>query len=211
MSSPMNVLRHAVVCHSCSTTYDSMAARWCDCVSKQPTLVCPACERCFCAAFDTFKQSFWSRAPKALWDRRLELRSPLAAWKNPEPRDVKRPLVLIADDEPLIRSMLLRLVLSLGYGAVAAVNGAEGLALAAQYRPELVIADALMPKLDGREMARQIKDLPDCSKTKVVMTTSVYKQAQQKYEALKSFGADEYLAKPIEAAVLTAILRRYLH
>jgi hypothetical protein len=97
---------------------------------------------------------------------------------------------------------------SLGFGVIAAVNGEEALLKAREHHPELIITDALMPRLDGREMSRIIKnELPG---TKVVVITSVYKDPRYKYEAMRDFGVDDYLKKPVNAAELREVILRYV-
>jgi len=185
-----------------------MVAAWCRCVSKEPSLVCPKCDSCFCSAPAGFKTAFWERAPRELWTHRQGLKRAKTTWHNPPPGEVQRPLVLIVDDDPVLRTILIAHAVAQGYGAVTAADGAEGLRMAQTYRPELVITDALMPQLDGREMARRIRR--DAPKTRIVILTSVYTNAQHKYEALRDFGADQFLTKPVDARLLVDVLRRHL-
>ena len=171
-------------------------------------LVCPLCLACFCTAPATFKTSFWERAPAELWRRRHEMKRADTGWTNPDPTEVKRPLVMIADDDPAMRTILGTRVRMLGYGAIAAKDGAEGLLLGTFYRPDLILTDALMPKIDGREMARRIRErLPA---VRVVIVTGVYTAGYHKREALRDFGADEYMTKPIDGRLLAEVLQRCL-
>ena len=119
-------------------------------------------------------------------------------------------MVLVVDDEPNIQQMAVRAVGSLGYGVALARNGEEGLALAAAYKPEVVLTVAMMPKIDGREMCRQIKERPENAGTKVVIMTSLYTAARYRSEAYKDFHADEYLSKPLDFQQLQAVLRKLL-
>jgi len=185
-----------------------MTAAFCRCMTKEPSPVCPACEACLCSAPPAFRTSFWDRAPGELWTRRRESKRAVASAPHPETGDVKRPLVLIVDDDPMLRKIATAHVLSHGYGAISAENGAEGLRMASLYKPELVITDALMPLLDGREMARRIRR--DHPATRIVVVTSVYTNGQHRREALREFGADEYLTKPLQVKQLSEILRRHL-
>jgi CheY-like chemotaxis protein len=86
----------------------------------------------------------------------------------------------------------------------------EGLALAARYRPDLILADAFMPKLDGREMCRRVKTDPETSSLKVVIMTAVYTAARYRSEAFREFQADDYLAKPLDFQEFRAILTKHL-
>jgi CheY-like chemotaxis protein len=129
---------------------------------------------------------------------------------NPPPATAKRPLVLVVDDEPDIQRVALMALSKLGYGAVLARDGLEGLELAGRYQPDLVLADAFMPKLDGREMCRRLKDNPATSKLKVVIMTAVYTAARYRSEAFREFHADDYLSKPLELEELRAVLQKHL-
>jgi CheY-like chemotaxis protein len=198
---------HPVTCPGCGARYDSLAAAWCNCISKEPSLVCEKCGSCFCATPPTFKAAFWERAPRELWSRRQAKRGEMT-WTSLASEEAMRPLILIVDDDPMLRRILVAHVRSLGFGAVTAADGLEGLRAAQLYRPELVITDALMPQLDGREMARRIRRTAPA--TRIVVLTSVYTNALHKHEALHHFGADEYLTKPVEAKVLTEVVQRLL-
>ncbi len=117
-------------------------------------------------------------------------------------------MVLFADDDAVGRAIARQTILNLGFGVVIAANGEEALALARQHRPELIITDAMMPRLDGRELARIIKgELPS---TRVIVITGVYKDPRYKHEAQKTFGVDEYLAKPVRPEALAELVKKYL-
>lgn len=202
--------RYKVLCHNCHGAFDAMTASWCSCLQKDRSLRCPHCDLCFCAAPSSFKKSFWVSAPPEMWERKtVELKKD-APFSNPPVGETKRPLVQIVDDEKEILNVAIRVVLGLGYGVIVARNGEEGLALAKQYRPDLVLSDAMMPKMDGREMARRIKEDPETCRITVVIMTSLYTDSRYKTEALKNFRVDSYVAKPLRAPVLREILQKYL-
>lgn len=202
---------YEVACHNCQHSFDAMAVPWCSCLVAERTLVCPSCLTCFCKAPALYKRSFWSGAPRALWDRKFaEHHSELVSRPNPAPGEVVRPLVLLVDDEKDILRVATRTVESLGYGMIVGRNGAEGLALAKEYRPDLVLTDALMPKLDGREMCRQIKEDAETAGIKVVVMTALYTSVKYQTEAYKSFKVDDYLAKPLDFSQLRAVLEKHL-
>ena len=201
---------HLVTCHTCRAEFDAREAGWCSCLHKERTLVCPHCLNCFCQAPFAYKKKFWAEAPQSLWDRKLKEHGQARLFENPPPEEVRRPLVLLVDDEPEIREVAIRVIELLGYGLVVARDGEEGLEAAARYQPELVLTDAMMPKLDGREMGLRIKQDPRTAGTKVVVMTSLYKDPRYKHEAFKTFQADEYLTKPLSASGLRAVLEKHL-
>ena len=114
----------------------------------------------------------------------------------------EKPLVLIVDDEPQIRRLLTVTLEANGYRALSAVNGQEGLVLAAQHRPALVILDLGLPDLPGQEVLRRLREW---SRTPVLVL-SVRDDEKGKVAALDA-GADDYVTKPFNTDELLARLR----
>ena len=113
--------------------------------------------------------------------------------------------VLIAEDNPLWRSMLKRNIELWGHEPVVAENGAAAWeTLSRDDAPRLAILDWEMPGIDGIEVCRRVKRDPDHPFTYVVMLTS--RDAQEDLVAGLDAGADDYLTKPIEPAVLRSRL-----
>lgn len=198
---------YRVTCPSCGKPYDATKAMECNCLQPVRSYRCPNCAACFCSSQETL-DTFWRDAPPEMWQRRRTRTEASPAAINETPDTVKRPLVLFADDDPTGRAIATRVIQSLGYGCVVAVNGEEALAMAREYTPELIITDALMPRLDGREMGRIIK--AERPATKVVVITSVYKDPRYKYEAMKDFAVDDYLPKPVKPAELRQVVTKHL-
>jgi CheY-like chemotaxis protein len=175
------------------------------------SIVCPHCLKCFCKAPAQYKRTFWSNAPKTFWQWKFEEHhSEFAPQPNPEPEACKRPLVLLVDDEKDIQRAATRAIESLGYGMVLARNGAEGLDLAKRYKPNLVLTDALMPKMDGREMCRQIKADPETKDVTVAVMTSLFTAIKYRNEAFKTFKVDDYISKPLDFNELRTLLQKHL-
>jgi CheY-like chemotaxis protein len=122
---------------------------------------------------------------------------------------ITRPLVLFADDDAVGRAIARRVLDSMGLGVIVAADGQAALALAREYKPELLITDAFMPKLDGRELARTIKE--ERPATKVIVISGVYKDPRYKHEALKDFKVDDYLTKPVDPASLLRAVQKLLN
>ena len=115
--------------------------------------------------------------------------------------------ILIADDEPHIRE-LARLYLSReGYEIEFATNGQEALEKALLVRPDLVVLDLMMPKLDGFEVTKGIREHSDMP----ILMLTVRREDPVKVAGLE-LGADDYLTKPFNpkelVARVKAILRR---
>jgi CheY-like chemotaxis protein len=204
---PEGAPAYLVDCHACGATYDTLGAAWCNCIVKERTLVCAACEQCFCRADLEYKRNIWTAAPEALWERKVRnARQLFALPDNPPPESVTRPLVLVVDDDRDIRSLATHLITGWGFGCIHSANGTDGLALARRYRPNLILTDALMPKMDGRELCRLVKCDSNLASTKVVIMSSVYTSGRFKREALSHFKADDYVAKPVDAHVLLRLI-----
>jgi two-component system, OmpR family, alkaline phosphatase synthesis response regulator PhoP len=203
---------YIVECFNCGGIYDAMEAEWCSCLTRERSLVCPNCLTCFCKAPPAYKEMFWLEAPARLFERKTsELkRQPQSPAPNPSPDYVTRPLVLLVEDDMELQLIVQRVTARLGYGFVAAANGQDGLSLARLYKPDLILSDAFMPKLDGREMCRILRDEPGFEQCHMVVMTGLYTDTKYKSEALRRFKVDEYLAKPVAINDLVALLQRYL-
>jgi len=112
----------------------------------------------------------------------------------PIPRQA--PLVLIVDDEPEIRQLVERLLASRGYQVALAVDGQEALDLADELVPDLVLLDAMLPKIHGFEACRRIKASPRTRHVPVVMMTAIYRGWRFAQDARESYGASDYVEKP---------------
>jgi CheY-like chemotaxis protein len=115
-------------------------------------------------------------------------------------------LVLVVDDDEVTRSMISWAVESFGYSVMTAADGVEALHIVRRDPVDVVITDALMPKMDGRELSLRIKE---CGfPTKVILMTSLYTKLQHRAEAFKTFRIDEFLVKPVKFPELEEALRR---
>jgi len=118
--------------------------------------------------------------------------------------------ILVVDDEPDILEIIDYNLKKEGFEVYLASNGEEAIAKAKEIIPTLIILDIMMPKMDGIETCRQIRELEKLRETYVVFLTA---RAEEFLEiAGFSAGADDYITKPIKPRALTsriqAILRR---
>jgi adenylate cyclase len=114
----------------------------------------------------------------------------------------ERPLILVADDNSTNRDIFSTRLATQGYDVVAAADGEEALTLARERRPDLILLDVIMPKLDGVSVCRELKQDPALPFTPVIMVTAL--DASKDVVAGLDAGADEYLTKPIDQAALVA-------
>lgn len=200
-----------VSCHSCKESFDALDTIWCNCLTSERTLVCPSCMNCFCKASRQYTESFWAHAPQALWDRKI-MEQGERGLLNPNPRvwETRHPLVMVVYDSEQMQKMAIHMVRKLGFEAIHASNGEEGLTLAKQYQPEMILTDALMPKMDGREMCRRLKEDPETASIKVAVTTALYTQSKYRFEAFRAFHVDEYLSEPLSFRELQAVLQKHI-
>lgn len=115
---------------------------------------------------------------------------------------MKRPLVLIVDDEAANRTLVRKVLEPQGYDVDEAADGEEALASLATREPDLILLDLVMPKLDGYAVLRAVKTDPRTRLIPVVMLTS-HDQLVEKIRAVQ-IGVDDYLVKPFNLAELTA-------
>jgi two-component system response regulator MprA len=114
--------------------------------------------------------------------------------------------ILIVDDEPAVREALRRSLAFEGYGTEVAVDGLDALAKAEAYRPELIVLDIQMPRMDGLTAARRLRAAG--STTPILMLTA-RDTVGDRVTGLDA-GADDYLVKPFELDELFARIRALL-
>ena len=108
--------------------------------------------------------------------------------------------VLLADDDAGLRRLIGTTLGTENFDLLQAVDGEEALRIARQQRPELVLLDVNMPKLDGFEVCRHLKSEPETSGIKVVMLTA--RTADADRARGREAGADEYFIKPFSPVQL---------
>lgn len=108
--------------------------------------------------------------------------------------------LLIADDEPGVRSLVRMTLESDSYEILEASDGNEALMLALEHRPEMILLDVSMPGLSGLQVCRLLKENPSTSGISVVMLTSMSQDIDKAWG--KSAGADEYFTKPFSPVAL---------
>ena len=121
---------------------------------------------------------------------------------------VDRTTVLLVDDNPDVRAYV-RSVLAPQFHILEAADGKAGLALAREALPDLIVADVMMPELDGLELGRALKSDSMTDAIPVVLLTARAESADQ--VAGLEAGADAYLVKPFDPAVLTACVANLLN
>jgi PAS domain S-box-containing protein len=115
--------------------------------------------------------------------------------------------VLVVDDTPAALFMVSKLLEKLGQTVFTASSAEEGIQLATELRPEIVISDIGMPCMDGYQLAETLRSLPWTSEMWIVALTG-YGQESDRMKATAA-GFNRHLVKPISLDALTALLREY--
>jgi len=116
---------------------------------------------------------------------------------------------LIVDDNRIFRVVLREVLENAGVEVVEAADGDAALRALAEGPFDLVILDLLMPQRDGFSAATRLKELRLEPRPVLFVTTAVYKGSRWRHEVLTTYGADEFLVKPVDPEELLGLLRRY--
>jgi CheY-like chemotaxis protein len=119
------------------------------------------------------------------------------------------PLVLIVDDDEVVRQLLCHKVQADGYQVRTARNGEEAIVIYQEIQPDLVLMDAVMPGMDGFECCEQLRQLPGGELTPVLMITGL--DDSESLDRAYQVGAADYITKPIHWAVLRQRVKRTLN
>lgn len=115
-------------------------------------------------------------------------------------------LVLVVEDDPDQRRLLERMLVGSGWRVATAPDGESGLEAARTHRPDAIVLDVMMPRLNGYQTCRQLKADPEIATIPVVMCTSKDQPADQYWAT--EVGADAFLAKPVDITRLMQMLER---
>jgi signal transduction histidine kinase/CheY-like chemotaxis protein len=136
-----------------------------------------------------------------------EVTDPAPAMKVEDPCPVPLPIhgpILLIDDDAFLLNALSRLLILDGHEVMTASDGEEGLRVAAESHPGLIVLDVMMPHMDGWSVLKALKADPALAHIPVVMLTIL-----DEAEKGLALGAADYLFKPIDRAQLTNALRRF--
>ncbi len=120
--------------------------------------------------------------------------------------DPKKRILLVEDDKALAAVYLSRLQLE-GFDVRHVVNGEEALSAALEFKPDLVVLDAMMPKISGFDVLDILRNTPETGNIRIIMLTAL-SQAKDK-ETAERLGADDYLVK--SQVVIGDVVERIKH
>ena len=119
-----------------------------------------------------------------------------------------KPKLLVVDDEDRNLRLMEAMLVPLGYEVVLARDGLEALDKVREIPPDVILLDVMMPKMDGFEVARRLKEDEGTKNIPVVMVTAL-KKVEDRVKALE-VGADDFLSKPVDGSELIATLNSQL-
>ena len=133
-----------------------------------------------------------------------------ASAPEPQPADEHKPLIVLVHHDPALRNLYRDKLLGSGFRVMTAADGLEGMRLATKHKPDVVIADAVMPKMDGHELCQLIKSNAETASAKVVLMTGVYTNEVPRVTDERAFEPDELLRKPVKFDALKNVLTNLL-
>ncbi len=118
------------------------------------------------------------------------------------------PKILLVDDDPDIIELLAYNLKKEGYETASASDGIEAVEVAKNFKPDLILLDVMMPRQDGIETARQLRQLPEFKDTYLLFLTA----RAEEYTEVAAFdvGADDYIVKPIKPRALISRIKATL-
>ena len=133
----------------------------------------------------------------------------LAAPAKDRPAGVSAKTILIVDDRPTNRRVLVAILAHLGHRLLEANSGARGLKIVRQEKPDLIIADILMPKMNGYEFVRKLRRDRKIADTAVVFFTASYIEEESRKLA-KACGVHHIIVKPVKPTEVFKIVNKAL-
>jgi DNA-binding response OmpR family regulator len=104
------------------------------------------------------------------------------------------PLIVVMDDDAGTRLLVSQVLKKMGYTVMSAEDGAKGLALIREFKPDLVVSDVQMPELDGFAVLEKVRNDPLLATTPIILLTSLQDRVHMRQGM--TTGADDYLTKP---------------
>lgn len=117
-----------------------------------------------------------------------------------------KKILLVEDDTALAKVYMARLGLE-GYEVKHVANGEEALSAAVSYRPDLIVLDAMMPKISGFDVLDILRNTPETMNDKIMMLTALGDTKDQ--QRAEQLGVDEYMVK--SQAVINDVIKRIKH
>lgn len=152
----------------------------------------------------TYKKDTWIKAAPA---RRSEIQIAHTKETSTPKTDKEKALILLVEDD-LELNRFISSSLKKQFKVISAYNGKEGITLAQNQLPELIISDIMMPEMDGFELCKHIREDDLISHTPIILLTA--KTDIKSQISGYNYGADDYISKPFEQSVLIARINNFI-
>ena len=119
----------------------------------------------------------------------------------------KKKILIVDDEKDLVETVVFQLQIS-GYDAIVAYDGQEGLDKARKEKPDLIILDIMLPKMDGYKVCGLLKNDSRYTKIPIIMFTA--KAQESDIKLAKEVGAEAYITKPFEEEILLGKIKELL-
>jgi CheY-like chemotaxis protein len=116
--------------------------------------------------------------------------------------------VVVVDDDTKVNLVIGNTLEQLGFQVFIATNGKKALELVTEHNPDLLIADILIPGIDGVALCGMVKNTPELQKTKVILMTGIYKSPSFRSELDNN--ADAFIEKPIDVEKLALLVSEHI-
>jgi two-component system cell cycle response regulator DivK len=103
--------------------------------------------------------------------------------------------ILIVEDNPANMRLIRMVLKTKGYSVLEATDGEEALTVATEGRPDLIVMDIQLPKMDGLEVTRKLRQAPEFRQTPIIALTASAMDGDR--ERIIAAGCDEYISKPV--------------
>ena len=117
--------------------------------------------------------------------------------------------ILIVDDDPNTRELYVSLLTPFGHEVIQAGDGEEGLDLARQWDPDLIVSDILMPTTNGYEFVSRLRQVPQFAATPVIFQSASFLDHQTQLLG-RNCGVSDFIAKPCDPEEILATINRVL-
>lgn len=112
--------------------------------------------------------------------------------------------ILLVEDNPQNMKVMVMALRPHGYTLAQAIDGEEGYNIAVKEKPDLIIMDMRLPKMDGMEVTRKLRTIPEFSKVPIIAVTAYAMKGDR--EQFLAAGCDFYLSKPIDTRQLPRVV-----
>ncbi len=114
--------------------------------------------------------------------------------------------ILVVEDSPTVLYIMADALAQKGHEVLKAGDGAEAMQLAAERKPDVILLDVILPKVNGYQVCRQLKAAPETASIPIIMITSKARNSDRHWGMEQ--GADDYIVKPFDTDDLLNIIDR---